>query len=211
MKRDEAERRLELAEANLRQAAERLQGAEQRLMDIEDQRTQILGESELVRRSIADFESLAEKCRAELAALKLEELRGQLAKAVEARDQIIAEAADALGSAVALLGEVDGHRAAVKEAHKKLRSLDPAAGRAAPEEADVLHEPWQRMVSLVRTELDEELESDIVEAAARSDAPHAINSLPQHLRILATERRREIQRERMETQRELLSRKQRDA
>ena len=211
MKRDEVERSLEFAEASLRQAAERLQGAEQRLKEIEDQRTQILGESELVRRSIAELEGLVEKQRAELAAVELEELRGKLAVAVQARDQIIEEAADTLASAAMLLGEIDRYRAAVKDAHDQLKSLDPTAGRAAPDEPDVLHEPWQRMVSLVRTELDAELESDIVEAAARSDLPHAINSLPQHLRILATERRRAIQRERMDRHRELLAQKRSNA
>ena len=46
-------------------------------------------------------------------------------------------------------------------------------------------------------ELDEKLESDIVEAAARSHLPSAINALPQHLRILAQQRRNELQREQL--------------
>jgi len=209
MKREEVERRLELAETNRQQAAERLQIAEQRLEELEGERSQILGESDLARRSIAELARLADECRSELAAVELEEARDRLAEAVEARDRSIGEAAEALGSAVKLLGAIDEHRAAVADAHQRLKSLDPSAGRAAPDEPDVLHERWQQMVSLVRTELDGELESDIVDAAARSNSPVALNALPQHLRILAEERRNQWHRDRMAKHRESLIQKQR--
>ena len=58
--------------------------------------------------------------------------------------------------------------------------------------------PDGRTMLVVKTELDEQLESDIVDAAARSNLLSAINALPQHLRILATQRRREMQREQMQ-------------
>ncbi len=206
MKREEVERKLELAETSLRQAAARLEATQQQLAEIEDQRAQILGESEIARRAMADFERLSEQSRNELAAVELEDARVALAEAVQARDQIVANAAAALDTAVGLLGEIDEHRNAVVQAHQRVRSLDQAAGQAAPEEPDVLHEPWERMASVVKTELDEQLESDIVDAAARSHLPHAINALPQHLRILATQRRQEMQRERMQAERARIKR-----
>jgi len=169
MKREEVERKLELAETSLRQAAARLEATQQQLAEIEDQRAQILGESEIARRAMADFERLSEQSRNELAAIELEDARVALAEAVQARDQIVANAAAALDTAVGLLGEIDEHRNAVVQAHQRVRSLDQAAGQAAPEEPDVLHEPWERMASVVKTGLDEQLES--ASAHPRDPAP----------------------------------------
>jgi hypothetical protein len=50
------------------------------------------------------------------------------------------------------------------------------------------------MVSAVKSQLDEKLETDLVDAAARSYTGQAINALPEHLRSLATLRRKELQR-----------------
>ena len=197
--RAEAERRLQQAEENLRQAVTRHEQTQRELQALEERREQIRDESELARRAIADFEQLKERSRQELSSLEvLEGARATLAEAVEARDEVVARAAGAFESAVALLEEVVAKRAAVVDAHGRLRSLDPSAGRFAPDEPDLLHEPWQRLVSAVKAELDGELESEMVEAAARSHLPSALNALPEHLRVLASQRRNEIQRERME-------------
>lgn len=197
--RAEAERRLQQAEENLRQAVTRHEQTQRELQELEERRDQIRGESELARRAIADFEQLKERSQQELASVAmLEQARATLAEAVEARDEVVARAAGAFESAVTVLEEVEAKRAAVVEAHRRLKSLDPAAGRFAPDEPDLLHEPWQRLVSAVKAELDGELESEMVEAAARSHLPSALNALPEHLRVLASQRRNEIQRERME-------------
>lgn len=197
-RREEAERRLQLAEAELRQAAERHAQTRQQLQEIEEQRERILGASELTRRAIADVEQKMEQLQEELAAIQLlEAARETLALAVKQRDDTIARAAAGFEAAVALLAEVAAKRDDVAKAHEQLRSLDPSVGRVAPDEPDILHEPWQLLVAAVKAELDERLESDIVEAAARSHLPSAINSLPQHLRILAQQRRNELQREQL--------------
>jgi hypothetical protein len=195
MTREELERKLLLAEASLRQAAERLEQAERRLVSVEEERAQILGESALAGRALADFEALVEQSRAELAAIEIREARDVLAEAVRARDRVIQSAATALDEAVATLEVIEQHRAAVAEAQRRLRSLDPDAPAAPPDEPDLLHEPWQRMIAAVRAEIDEELEADLVDAAARSQNPQAINSLPQHLRELALQRRQALLRE----------------
>ncbi len=207
MEREEVVQKLELAETNLRDAVALHEQTQQQLRELEERRESVLGESEQTRRAMADYERLMEQSRNELAAFEVEETRVALAEAVQLRDAIIAKTGAALDSAVSLLEMIDAQRAAVAEAHQRLRSLDHTVGRAAPEEPDSLHEPWQRMVAAVKTELDEELESDIVDAAARSNSPSALNALPQHLRILATERRNQWHRERMQKQHDQYDRK----
>ncbi len=204
MNREEIERKLQLAETNLRNAIARQEQTEQQLQELENQREAILGESEIARRARADFQRLSEQSRGELVALEIDEAREALAAAVRERNDVIARAATALDSAVSLLGTIDSRRAAVLEANAQLRSLDKAAGRTAPEEPDILHEPWQRMVLAVKSELDGELESDLVDAAARSNLTSALDSLPQHLRVLATERRRQMNKERLQRNRDLM-------
>jgi hypothetical protein len=54
-----------------------------------------------------------------------------------------------------------------------------------PEKPDVLQEPWDELLTVVRTRSDEEFADELVEAAARSRMPDAINSLPAHLREAA--------------------------
>ena len=197
-RREEAERRLQLAEAELRQATERHEQTRQQLLEIEEQRERMLGASELTRRAIADVEQKMEQLQQELADIQLlEGARDALALAVQERDDTIARAAAGFEAAVTLLADVEAKRDEVAEAHERLRDLDPSVGRVAPDEPDILHEPWQQLVAAVKAELDEKLESDIVEAAARSHLPSAINALPQHLRILAQQRRNELQREQL--------------
>jgi chromosome segregation ATPase len=196
MSRDDVEEKLRLAEETLQQAAARLEGTEKRLESLEQERAAALGEAEIARRTLSDIDRVMADLREELAALELEEARHALTEAAHGRDKVIAEAAAALETAVRLLEEIEVHRAAVEEAHERVISLSPSGaprGRApAPEEPDILHEPWQRLVAVVRDRLDEELESEVVDAAARSHAPYAINALPEHLRAVAMERRRKL-------------------
>src|SRR5919106_63365 len=147
MSRDDVERRMRAAEATLQQAAERLETTEKRLGELDQEREAVLGESEIARRALTDLEQAIADLREELASLELEEARQGLADAVAERDATIEQTAAALGTAVALLDQVD-----------------------------------------------QELETEIIDAAARSNAPYAINALPEHLRAVAMERRRKLQR-----------------
>lgn len=188
---------MRVAESTLRQAAERLETTEKRLGELDQEREAVLGESELARRALAQLDESIAAMREELAALELEEARKALADAAAQRDATIEKTAAALDTAVALLEEVDVRRKAVAEATERVAALAPRTPRGrvvAPEEPDTLHEPWQRLVTVVKDQLDEELETEAVEAAARSNAPYAINALPEHLRAVAMERRRQLQR-----------------
>lgn len=198
MSREDLEEKLHQAEETLQQAAARLQGTEKRLESLEQERAAALGEAEIARRTMSEIDRVMTDLRGELASLEIEEARQALAEAADGRDNVVAEAAAALERAVRLLEEVETHRAAVVEAHERLTSLNRSSrtpGRAVvPEEPDLLHEPWERLVAFVKDRLDEQLESEVVDAAARSNAqPYAINALPERLRAVALERRRKLQ------------------
>ncbi len=77
---------------------------------------------------------------------------------------------------------------------------------ALPPEPVALAESWDRLVARIRTELDQNLEEELLEAAARNPLAHAIDDLPAHLRAAARERRRTLlitykEREREEAER----------
>ena len=197
MSRDDVERRMRVAEATLQQASERLETTEKRLGELDQEREAVIGESEIARRALTELEQAIADLREELASVEREEARQALADAVAERDATIDQTAAALDTALALLEQVDRRRQAVSEASERLVALEPRTprGRAVgPEEPDTLHEPWQRLITLVKDQLDEELETEIIDAAARSNAPYAINALPEHLRAVAMERRRKMQR-----------------
>jgi chromosome segregation ATPase len=197
MSRDDVERRMRVADATLQQAAERLETTEKRLGELDQEREAVVGESETARRALTELEQAIADLREELASVELEEARQALADSVAERDATIEQTAAALDTAVVLLEQIDRLRRAVTEASERVAALDsqtPRGRAVAPEEPDTLHDPWQRLVTVVKDQLDEELETDIIDAAARSNAPYAINALPEHLRAVAMERRRKMQR-----------------
>jgi chromosome segregation ATPase len=194
--REEIERRLAAAETALEEAAARLDRTQKRLSDIDQERATIVGETEIARRALSDLEAEIARSREALSAAEVEEARAAVTEAAQRRDHVVHDAAAALSTAVDRLEQIERCRAAVVEAEKRLRRLGAPSGGApvAPTEPDVLDEPWQRIVSVVKAKLNENLEIDIVDAAARSNAPSAIDALPEHLRVLAAQRRRELQR-----------------
>jgi chromosome segregation ATPase len=201
MAREEIERRLALAQKRREEAGDRLDRTKERLIELDQERNAILGEAELAERALADFDHVIEESREALTRLELEEARAAVAEAVQRRDRAIHAAATALEDAVEQLQQVDAHRAAVVEAGARLSSLEPSNGARRsfpPEEQDILNEPWERMVAAVKSRVENELATDIVEAAARSHSTSAISALPVHLRELAMQRRREIQRAKLD-------------
>ncbi len=88
-----------------------------------------------------------------------------------------------------------------KNAHPALHVDDVAAARADvgpgydvtdPPEPAQLVEAWERLVESVRSKIDERLEDEVVESAARSFAGYEIEKLPEHLRTAARTRRRRL-------------------
>ncbi len=193
-----AEDRIREATARLAEATTRLAQGEAQLAEVEEQRHTLAGEAVVNRRAIADFEKLLEESRRELAALHVREARQTLDKAVEARHLAVREAASALASIKTALQQLDERRAAVAQAEKELRAIDPEASITIPLEPALLDAAWDAVIPLVRARLEERLEIDLVEAAAASQRANAIDELPQHLRELARQRRNQRMREALE-------------
>jgi hypothetical protein len=144
--------------------------------------------------------------RSTLAALEqqLDELRAQIAEArrieVE-RDQRLEHAtgeaaAEALGDAIdRVLAAIAAYDEARATAAATRSQLPPAAMPDAPPEPppaakhEAVSERWAALLAAVGPRGEQELEDDLVEAAARSAMGHAIPALPAHLRPLARRRR----------------------
>lgn len=197
-----AEDRIRAATAHLTESTARLAKAEEELLAVEERRDRLAGEATISRRAIADFERLIEESRQELSALAIEHrARETLAKAVQARDLELRETASALERIRAAFEQLDARRAAVEQAARELRALDPAASFSIPPEPGLLDAAWEGVIPILRERLDEQLETDLVEAASASLRPNAIDELPEHLRELARQRRSERVREGLQRQR----------
>ena len=72
-----------------------------------------------------------------------------------------------------------------EHAEKELSAFEQGRKPAKPK---ALQEQWDELLTLVRARSDEEFADELVEAAARSRMPDAINALPAHLREAARAR-----------------------
>jgi chromosome segregation ATPase len=135
----------------------------------------------LTRQAIADREkALAEKH---------DQLRrAQLEEALQRREEAAARLAEVISQ---VLVELEAHEAA-EQAVSTLEG-HPARLREQP---DGLAEPWERLKEAVRQRSDIEFADELVEAAARSRMPDAMDALPAHLREAALTRVQARKRER---------------
>lgn len=193
--RREIEQKLAAAERGRREAEERLRKNADRLAEVEQERAVVLGDSVLAQRAVADFDEHLARLAEELAAVELAEARTVFEQALEVRNQSFVEATKAAGQLVAALASIDEARAAVDEAHRRLRQLDHEP-TPLPPEPSIFEEPWHQLAPLVEAELGRRLESEAVEAVARSMNFLLIEDLPEHLRELARQRQDAIRRSR---------------
>lgn len=194
MDRREVESKLVNADARRREARERLEQNAARLAELDDERAALVGESRLAERAAADYEEHLTRLRAELAAVEVSEARAAVRGAIEARDARIAEAAAAVSEVLAALERTSSARAELQKAHHHLRTIDADAPKVLPPEPTVFDDRWQRLAPLIEAELGVRLESELLDAAARSANPRAIDDLPEHLRELARQRRNDLHR-----------------
>jgi hypothetical protein len=189
--RREIEQKFAAAQRGRLEAEERLRENEDRLAEVEHERAVVLGESAIAQRALADFDQHLERLAKELAAVELEETRASFERALEVRNQSFAAAAKAARQLVAALAAIDDAREAVDEAHRRLRKVDRKAAPLPPEPS-IFDEPWHELAPLVEAELGRRLESEAVEAVARSMNFRLIEDLPEHLRELARQRQHAI-------------------
>jgi hypothetical protein len=183
--RQEVERRLAVLEEQQRQAQARLQAATERLVELEEERAATLGEAALAERYVADIEAHLERLRKERA-------RAAFQDAIRERDARLAEASEAAARLAAVIDAIATARDGLREGQRQLRAIDRRAPSPMPREPSEFSERWCALAPKVEAELGVQLETELVEAAARSSNYHVLESLPMHLQELARQRQRQL-------------------
>jgi chromosome segregation ATPase len=194
--RAEAEAKLAEIAARREQAREKVTENDRRLAALEEQRLELEGQTALARRAITDYEQYLDRLQEELVAIEIDEAHSVLAAAVAARDRAAKDAADAARNLRAAHDGLQANRQTVEEARRRLLSLDRSSKTVVPPEEPTYEAAWRELAPVVENELDVRLETEIVAAAAKSGNIHEIERLPEHLQVLARERRRELIRSR---------------
>jgi chromosome segregation ATPase len=188
---DELAREVESLHGELEEARKQLQEHESALALLEEQRSETADRLELARRQIAELGGRVERRQAELEEARQQALYDSFLEVVERRDEAAHEAAARLDAALEALSRLQQLR---EEAATALGSVPVRFDAAVPDEPAELDEAWTRVSGLVRADLEYKLEDELVHAAATSPGGRAIQELPVHLREMAIQRRRELQR-----------------
>jgi hypothetical protein len=189
--RKTVEQKLASTEARRRDAQAQLEQNAARLAELDEERSVTLGKAKLAEQRAADLEDYLERLRQELAAVEAAEAQQAAQEAVRAREAAVTNAAEAAAQLVVAIERIRSARAKAREAHQRLRALDSRAAKALPPETGEFDEQWRALAPMVEAELNVRLESELVEAAARSSNHLVLESLPEHLRDLAEKRRRD--------------------
>jgi hypothetical protein len=185
----------------------RMDSAEEMLKALDQQKVEADGTVMNARRALGDLEERFTEIRQALAEAEREEARRTLEAALAERDAAAMQLAETVEQTLDDLNSLDAARAAAGAIHQAFVS---GPGRKQPTklppEPVALAESWDRLVARIRTDFDQSLEEELLEAAARSPLAHAIDDLPAHLRAAARERRRSLlitskERERAEAER----------
>jgi chromosome segregation ATPase len=190
--RDEVERALTSATEQREQAVVRLAAAETRAQELADQQDSVRGEIVIAQRSVADLTDAISRLQQAVSQLRVDEAREGLAAAVRLRDENATEAAAAIEATLGLLEQLEERRRVVADAERALQAATSTPGPPPSLEPPVLEEPLQRLDAFVRARSDAKLLDDVVTAAARSPGGNAIADLPEHLQVLARERRKAL-------------------
>ena len=194
MNRDQVEESIRAVADRRAETEEQLRESERRLAEVENEHQELEGAVKLARRALADLDAHAAQLNEELRAVAVDEARAAVAEAVRARETAAEEAAQAARELRAAFDRLQQAREGVESAQTALRDL--GIRREAVElEQTSFEEEWQSLAPLVEAELNTRLQLQIVAAAAASTNPLDIEALPEHLRVLARERRRELLRD----------------
>jgi capsular polysaccharide biosynthesis protein len=179
-------------EEELERLRARLHEGEERLEALEQQKAETAGSVAMARRALGEFEERLAEQRRDLAEAEHEDARRRLDELVAKRDAAAIQVAAAVHQTLGQLDELDAARAAVAAGRDAIVGGQADAQRTVelPSEPLELTEAWDRLTTRVRAHIDERLEDELLDAAARSPLGHAIDDLPAHLRAAAQERRR---------------------
>lgn len=190
--RSEIESTLASVVQRLKLSEERVRVLTDRLAAMQEEHDALLGEAALAKQESVDFQQYVDRLQEELAvAIRIEEAQASFQQVVDARDAALEQASLAVEQVAAALEHVDVVRESVAEAHAQLQSVYPDANPIPAEPLD-FRERWTAVAPLVEQALGRRLDSELIEAAARSGNHLVVKALPEHLRILAIQRRREF-------------------
>ena len=154
------------------------------------------GRLALTRGALADFRQRLAERREELEDAIVDEARIAFEEAMQRREQAATSLAEAVNLVLERKDDFERLSEATRVAWTSWAAHDPKVTGERPAAIDarptILDEAWDRLSTKVRENLDQELEQDLVEAAARSPLGHAIRDLPPHLQELARQRRSRV-------------------
>jgi chromosome segregation ATPase len=181
---------LSALEEELARAQSRLHSGQQEIEELEKRKAETEGTVVLARRAISDLERrLAEQREVLARQQRLEEARDRLAQAVADRDAAATRLAATAETLLVQLDELSSMGEAMTTARQAVHAAGDRRTIELPREPAELREAWGRLIERIRADLGNQLEQELLEAAARSPFGNAIRDLPAHLRAAARERR----------------------
>ena len=159
------------------------------LEDLSVRRDEVAGRLDLARRQAADFTNRLVAKEAELEETRKLAAYQAFKESVSSRDDAAAHAASAIDEVITALTLLSGLQDAVAAAG---RAVSPEFDVSSVEPPDVIESAWQGLVDYVRSRIEERLQDEAVEAAARSFQGYEINKLPEHLQALARQLRADL-------------------
>lgn len=183
---EKVEDELAALRAGLEELTSRTTAYETALEDLSHRRDELAGRLDLSRRQAADFASRIDAKEAELQEARELAAYEAFSRAVASRDAAATDATHAIDAVISGLELVHRLQDAVVAAS---RAVPPAFDISTGEPPEHLEAAWRELVDLVRSRVDERLQDEAVEAAARSFQGYEINKLPEHLQAHARQLR----------------------
>jgi chromosome segregation ATPase len=190
------ELQLEALRRDLDQARARADQHEGMLSELDERRAETADRLELSLRQVEQFKVELERKEAELEEARRQAALAEVEEAARRRDEAAHKVAAAITTVIEGLDELDG----LRDELQRVRSTHASDGLLVEVEDEPAEfaDAIERLVALVRGLLDETLEDELLDAAARSSRPRAIEELPTHLQEAARARRRQLARQRLD-------------
>lgn len=189
--RKNLQREIASLEKALGDAVKETGNAERALDELEGRRNEAAGRVAIARKAATNYAARLEERRQALAHALEAEAQARLLEAVEARDDAANRAAEAIAHLIASFERLEAARAATAERVEETESHSGRPAEVGPEPVE-LEQEWTRLIDFVRRRAQLRLDDELVEAAASSPTGFEINKLPQELRMIARQRRREL-------------------
>lgn len=184
------QREIATLERALRDAVKQADTVQTALEDLEGHRNELAGRLTIARQAEADYAARLEERRQELARALEAEVRAKLTEAVGARDEAVNDAAEAIAQLIGAFERLDAARDETAERMAEAESQLRRRVDVGPE-PEKFEQEWARLTDFIRERAQLRLDDELVEAAASDHTGFELEKLPQHLQVLARERRRQ--------------------